>query len=194
VARESVHPARRWFVRSALSVKLRHRWRSKVLQPVVAPRDRSGKRLLRAAVLLAVEAPVMQFAPSSQMDRPIPSVPRGLVSHDGIHIEAAPVSATMSAYYASRPSSSHSCAAAVPLHRARRRPLHGCVVQVVDGDTPVVHVGNERVRVRLVEIDAPEKRQPLGTPRGSPLQRSALGSSHVLGRRVRIATGACWRA
>jgi endonuclease YncB( thermonuclease family) len=39
-------------------------------------------------------------------------------------------------------------------------PLEGRVVHVVDGDTLDVLVRGDRVRVRLVEIDAPEKGQP----------------------------------
>ena len=40
--------------------------------------------------------------------------------------------------------------------------LSGRVVKVHDGDTPTVLVGREQVRVRLLDIDAPESKQPLG--------------------------------
>jgi endonuclease YncB( thermonuclease family) len=38
----------------------------------------------------------------------------------------------------------------------------GKVVRVVDGDSLIVLVGRERIRVRLKEIDAPELKQPFG--------------------------------
>lgn len=42
--------------------------------------------------------------------------------------------------------------------------LSGRVIGVIDGDTvDVLAAGNERMRVRLGEIDAPEKRQAYGT-------------------------------
>ena len=41
--------------------------------------------------------------------------------------------------------------------------LEGRVVRVADGDTLTVLVHNRMLRVRLVEIDAPEKRQAFGT-------------------------------
>ena len=40
--------------------------------------------------------------------------------------------------------------------------LVGLVVSVQDGDTLTVHVSHEMVRIRLVDIDAPEKKQPFG--------------------------------
>jgi endonuclease YncB( thermonuclease family) len=49
---------------------------------------------------------------------------------------------------------------ALPSHG---RELHGRVVGVADGDTLTVLVHHERVRVRLADIDAPERAQPYGT-------------------------------
>lgn len=49
---------------------------------------------------------------------------------------------------------------AVPSHA---RELHGLVIGVADGDTLTVLVNRERVRIRLAEIDAPERGQPYGT-------------------------------
>ena len=40
--------------------------------------------------------------------------------------------------------------------------LHGRVAHVVDGYTLDVMVGSKRVRVRLLDIDAPEQKQPYG--------------------------------
>ena len=41
--------------------------------------------------------------------------------------------------------------------------LFGKVVSVADGDTITVLVGRKQMKVRLAEIDAPERRQPFGT-------------------------------
>jgi endonuclease YncB( thermonuclease family) len=40
--------------------------------------------------------------------------------------------------------------------------LQGVVVRVVDGDTLIVLSGNDQYRVRLLDIDAPESKQPFG--------------------------------
>jgi endonuclease YncB( thermonuclease family) len=45
---------------------------------------------------------------------------------------------------------------------ARAETLTGKVVKVADGDTITVLIGAERVKVRLAEIDAPERGQPWG--------------------------------
>ena len=45
---------------------------------------------------------------------------------------------------------------------ARAETLTGTVVSVADGDTITVLVDAERVKVRLAEIDAPERGQPWG--------------------------------
>jgi len=45
---------------------------------------------------------------------------------------------------------------------AEAATLHGRVTHVVDGDTLDVVVKETRVRVRILEIDAPEHAQPFG--------------------------------
>jgi endonuclease YncB( thermonuclease family) len=49
---------------------------------------------------------------------------------------------------------------ALPSHA---REFRGLVIGVADGDTLTVLVHHERVRIRLAEIDAPERGQPYGT-------------------------------
>lgn len=49
------------------------------------------------------------------------------------------------------------------LASAANADFSGVVVGVLDGDTVDVLVNNRPVRVRLAEIDAPEKAQPYGT-------------------------------
>jgi endonuclease YncB( thermonuclease family) len=49
---------------------------------------------------------------------------------------------------------------ALPSHA---RELQGLVIGVADGDTLTLLVHHERVRIRLAEIDAPERGQPYGT-------------------------------
>ena len=46
---------------------------------------------------------------------------------------------------------------------ATRTDFAGLVVGVLDGDTVDVLVDRRPVRIRLAEIDAPEKKQPFGT-------------------------------
>lgn len=58
--------------------------------------------------------------------------------------------------------------------------IAGKVVGVLDGDTIDVLVGQRQVRVRLAEIDAPEKKQPWGTR-----SRQAL-SALVFGQQVTV--------
>jgi endonuclease YncB( thermonuclease family) len=48
-------------------------------------------------------------------------------------------------------------------HGAGAGELVGRVVNVADGDTLVVLVANKQIKVRLTEIDAPERKQPFGT-------------------------------
>ena len=46
---------------------------------------------------------------------------------------------------------------------AHAQQLSGLVVRIADGDTLTILVGERQVRIRLAEIDAPEKAQPFGT-------------------------------
>ena len=46
---------------------------------------------------------------------------------------------------------------------ASARELAGRVVSVQDGDTLTVLVSQKQIKVRLTEIDAPERKQPFGT-------------------------------
>ena len=56
--------------------------------------------------------------------------------------------------------------------------LRGRVVGVADGDTlTVLDVGRQQIKVRLAEIDAPEKKQPYG-------QRSKQALSDLAQREV----------
>ena len=58
------------------------------------------------------------------------------------------------------------------------------VIAVLDGDTVLIHHGGHMLKVRLVDIDAPEKDQPFGTSS----QRSL--ADMVLGKPVRFVSQA----
>jgi endonuclease YncB( thermonuclease family) len=47
-------------------------------------------------------------------------------------------------------------------HSAYAETFEGAVVRVVDGDSLIVLRGNQEIRVRLKEIDAPERNQRFG--------------------------------
>lgn len=55
--------------------------------------------------------------------------------------------------------------------------LQGKVVRVLDGDTIEVLQGQKPVRVRLLNIDAPEKNQPFGRWSSDQLRRLVAGQS-----------------
>lgn len=58
--------------------------------------------------------------------------------------------------------------------------LMGRVVGVADGDTLTALVDLREVRVRLAEIDAPEKRQPFGTVAKASLAAMTFGRAVTL--------------
>ncbi len=66
---------------------------------------------------------------------------------------------------------------AAPL-AARAETLTGKVVSVADGDTITMLVDRERVKVRLAEIDAPERGQPWGRRAKQALTEKVAG--HVV--------------
>ena len=66
---------------------------------------------------------------------------------------------------------------AAPL-AARAETLTGKVVSVADGDTITILVDSERVKVRLAEIDTPERGQPWGKRAKQALTEKVAG--HVV--------------
>lgn len=58
--------------------------------------------------------------------------------------------------------------------------LHGRVVSITDGDTLKILTGTQQVKIRLAEIDTPEREQPWGTR-----AKQAL-SDKVFGKDVRV--------
>lgn len=50
------------------------------------------------------------------------------------------------------------------------------VVRIIDGDTLVVYDGHEQIKVRLAEIDAPEKVQPFGAKAKQALSDICFGT------------------
>lgn len=58
---------------------------------------------------------------------------------------------------------------------AHAAELDGRVVRVADGDTLTMLVHSRKMRVRLVEIDAPEKRQAFGKRSGQSLFQICMG-------------------
>ena len=55
--------------------------------------------------------------------------------------------------------------------------LLGRVVAVQDGDTLTVLVSHQQIRVRLIEIDAPEREQPFGTRSRQSLADLCVGKN-----------------
>lgn len=69
-------------------------------------------------------------------------------------------------------------ACAAGQHPATASDLTGRVVAIQDGDTlTLLTAAREQVRVRLVEIDAPEARQPWGNRARQALSEMAFGRS-----------------
>lgn len=63
--------------------------------------------------------------------------------------------------------------------------VSGKVVSVHDGDTLTVIVDRQQVRVRLIDIDAPELRQPFGTRSRQSLSNLCFGKTAALDVRGR---------
>ena len=65
-------------------------------------------------------------------------------------------------------------------------PTSACVpvtlALVIDGDTLQVHAGNQAERVRLSQVDAPERSQPYGLEATACLSRLVAGSSLIMCR------------
>lgn len=62
------------------------------------------------------------------------------------------------------------------VHARQVEPIHGRVVEVVDGDTLVVEkIDQTKLRIRLSNIDAPEMDQPSGARAQRVLSRIAMG-------------------
>ncbi len=55
--------------------------------------------------------------------------------------------------------------------------ITGKVVRIVDGDTLMLLVDREQIKVRLSDIDAPEKAQPFGTKARQELARLVFGKT-----------------
>lgn len=64
---------------------------------------------------------------------------------------------------------------------AQAGELRGRVVGVADGDTlTVLDAGHQQIKVRLAEIDAPEKRQPFGQRSKQSLSGLCFGRDAVI--------------
>ena len=66
----------------------------------------------------------------------------------------------------------------LPIAQAAQLP--GRVVRVVDGDTIVLEAEDDRHRVRLAGIDAPERNQPWGEASTRELRRQVAGQQVVV--------------
>ena len=54
-------------------------------------------------------------------------------------------------------------------------PITGKVIRIVDGDTLVILVGTEQVKIRLAQIDTPERGQPWSSRAKQALSALAFG-------------------
>jgi endonuclease YncB( thermonuclease family) len=61
------------------------------------------------------------------------------------------------------------------LHAAPETVYHGKGVKIADGDTLTLLVNNEQHRIRLSDIDTPERKQPFGTRAKQALSELAFG-------------------
>lgn len=53
--------------------------------------------------------------------------------------------------------------------------LHGRVVSIADGDTLTILTGTQQVKIRLAEIDTPERKQPWGNRAKQALSDKVFG-------------------
>ena len=56
---------------------------------------------------------------------------------------------------------------------------HGKVVKIADGNTLTLLVDSKQHRIRLSDIDTPERKQPLGTKAKQALSELAFGKQAV---------------
>ena len=75
----------------------------------------------------------------------------------------------------------------------------GEVVKIADGDTPTILVDNQQLKIRLSDIDTPERKQPFGTKVKQALSDLAFGKQARVvkitkDRYGRIVGGSMWMA
>jgi endonuclease YncB( thermonuclease family) len=75
------------------------------------------------------------------------------------------------------PASCRAASEATLPHDTAQRILEGRVVGVLDGDTLTLLVDREEIRVRLAQIDAPERDQPYGQKAKAALAALAFGKA-----------------
>jgi endonuclease YncB( thermonuclease family) len=66
----------------------------------------------------------------------------------------------------------------------------GKIVRIVDGDTLVLLVEQQQLKIRLSDIDTPERKQPFGTRAKQPLSELAFGKQ---ARVVEVTVDCCGR-
>ena len=86
------------------------------------------------------------------------------------------------------------CAALIFSLHTEAAPLDGRVAHVVDGDTLDVIVEGKRIRVRILDIDAPEQAQPYGHRSRQSLIAICGGESARIDGSKTDRTAACSRA